>query len=86
MPFLTVDDALVAERRLRELDLYGARNGTGTFADPKLGVGETILVNLVSSSSTIQSSTSFSPEFSAIKPSGGWTMTLDWPLDPGRPL
>jgi hypothetical protein len=65
-PFLRVEEALVADRRVCELDLFDTRVGIATFADPELEVEEMILVSFVSSSSSsgISSGTCWSPVFS----------------------
>lgn len=78
IPFLRVDEALFADKRVCELDRLDARDDSATFADPELEVEDTIWVRLVSSvsglcsglCSRICNSTVFCGDFSAIPPIG----------------
>jgi hypothetical protein len=52
-PFLRLDAAFVADKRVWELDLLQARCGNAVFPDPELEVVEVALVRSVSSESGI---------------------------------
>lgn len=69
-PFLRIDEALVADRRVCELDLCGAREGTATFGEPglELELEGMTLVRIGVSFSGISSGICGSPVFSCKLP------------------
>jgi hypothetical protein len=57
-PFLRLEEALVADKRVRELDLMEGRDGNCSFVESELEVEETTLVSSGSSASGMSSGSS----------------------------